>query len=71
MQRATGLDDHGLNQLMKPIEAKLNAPWLKRDGARVVVIKPGESSVHEASPDELRDGIFFADYQAYREGRAA
>jgi hypothetical protein len=72
MQRTLGLDDHQFDQMMKPIELKLNAPWLKRDGDSVRVITPGGvTAAHDASADELRDGVYYENFEAYRQARAA
>jgi hypothetical protein len=72
LRRTMGLDSQQFEQMVKPIELKLAAPWLKKDGNKIMVITPGaETGAREASADEQRDGVFYADYAAYREARAA
>jgi hypothetical protein len=70
LRQTMGLDAQSFDQVMKPIEQRLNAPWLKRDGDTVRVITPSANTAREATEDEIRDGVFYPDYAAYREARA-
>ena len=65
MQRTIGLECKQFDEIVVPIETKARAPWLLREGDRVVVVKPGESTYPVATPDELRDGVFYADLVEY------
>jgi hypothetical protein len=62
-------------EFVKPIEAKQGAPWLRRyveDGREVirfVDLETNRSPV--ATSDQVRDGKFYADYEAYRADRGA
>ena len=58
------------------IEAKYDAPWLKRsknsggvEEIRVVDLDRGVERL--ATPDEIERGIFYNDFEHYKEGKAA
>ncbi|WLA78816.1 hypothetical protein [Bradyrhizobium elkanii] len=65
------MDQREFDRLMHPIENRTAAPWLLKQGDRVVVVAPGESVYKEATEDQLRDGKFYASMQEYQQDRAA
>ena len=65
------MDQAAFDRLVVPIEKKTAAPWLLKQGDRVVVVEPGAATYQDATPDQLRDGKFYADMQAYQQDRAA
>jgi hypothetical protein len=67
------LDQREFDRIMLPIENKTAAPWLLKEpgSQRVVVVEPGAATYQEATPDQLRDGKFYADMQEYQQDRAA
>jgi hypothetical protein len=65
------LTQREFDKLMLPIENKVAAPWLLKQGDKVLVVVPGETTYREASPDQLREGKFYTDMQAYQQDRAA
>jgi hypothetical protein len=74
-------DPHKFNELAAPVEAKANAPWLKkfREGGaeviRKIVIPEGQKtgSAPLATPEDIERGVFADDAETYRKltGRAA
>jgi hypothetical protein len=74
-------DPHKFNQLAAPVEAKANAPWLKKfrengvDVVRKIDIPEGQKtgSAPLATPEEIERGVFADDAETYRKltGRAA
>jgi hypothetical protein len=65
------MDQASFDKLVVPIETKAAAPWLLKQGERVVVVVPGETTYQDASPDQLREGRYFKDMQEYQQERAA
>jgi hypothetical protein len=69
------LDQRSFDQIMLPIENKTAAPWLLKRGDRVMVVDPGAAThaemYQDATPDQLRDGKYYADMQEYKADRAA
>jgi hypothetical protein len=64
IQRGSGLAEKQFSEIIgKPGPNEI--PWLRRDGARVLVVKPGESSYPEASADEVSRGKFYANLEEY------
>jgi hypothetical protein len=74
-------DPHKFNQLAAPVEAKTNAPWLKkfREGdaevIRKIVIPEGQKTggAYLATPEDIANGVFADDAETYKRltGRAA
>jgi hypothetical protein len=73
----SGMDDQRVfEEFVKPIETKANAPWLRRstdfNGKEiVVVIDTGGGPAKIATPDQVRDGRFFASLEEYQASRSA
>jgi hypothetical protein len=78
-----GGDDRAFDNFAKPVETRLAAPWLKREKdiagvERVMRIVSAEADfdgkgagARLATPDEIRDGKFYANLEEYRADRAA
>jgi hypothetical protein len=73
---SSGLLEHEFEAMAAEVESKRNAPWLKRttdiEGNVIVEVVPlrgGPGRI--ASPDDLRDGKFYADHAAWLADRAA
>jgi hypothetical protein len=72
-----GIQDQGkFDELAAPIEQKHAAPWLRRrrdasgdEQIRVVDLERGVERA--ATAEEVETGIFYRDYDTFREGRAA
>jgi hypothetical protein len=74
-------DPHKFNELAAPVEAKANAPWLKKfrengaDVVRRIEIPEGQKfgSAPLATPEDIERGVFADDAETYRKltGRAA
>jgi hypothetical protein len=74
-------DPHKFNQLAAPVEAKTNAPWLKKfrengvDVVRKIEIGEGQKTgtAPLATPEDIERGVFADDAETYRKltGRAA
>jgi hypothetical protein len=71
VQRASGLAEHEFNHLAEAIDAKKSAPWLRREGANVVVIPLAGGPSRLATVDEVRDGKFYASHAEFLANRAA
>lgn len=56
---AAEIEHRDFETVMRPIENGLGRPWLKREGARVVVVNPGESSYPDATPHDLATGVYY------------
>lgn len=73
----SGMDDQRVfEEFVRPIEAKQNAPWLRRyteEGGREVirVIDVADHRAHVASEREILDGKFYKDHAEYLADRAA
>jgi hypothetical protein len=74
----SGLDDRAFADFAKQVESGINALWLKRDkdinGNDVTIVlvpEGGGFRAKTASPEEVRDGHFFASYEEYSAARAA
>ena len=64
------------NELAAPVEAKQDAPWLRRrknsDGTEVINVVDLDRKVERpATPEEIENGIEYSDYDAFMKGRAA
>jgi hypothetical protein len=74
-------DPHKFNELAAPVEAKANAPWLKKfrengvDVVRKIDVPEGQKTglAPLATPEEIERGVFADDAETYRKltGRAA
>ena len=69
-------DERKFNEMAAPIEAKHDAPWLRRgkssSGAEEIrVVDLTEGVERPATPDEIERGIEYRDYDHFKEGRAA
>jgi hypothetical protein len=70
------LDERKFNELAAPIEAKHDAPWLRRrkDAAgreEIRVVDLDRRIERLATPEEIEQGVFYRDYDHFKEGRAA
>src|SRR5262245_30618740 len=73
---AGALDERTFNEMAAPIEAKHDAPWLKRskgpNGAEEIRVVDLDRGVERpATVDEIATGIEYRDYDHFKEGRAA
>lgn len=71
-----GTDERKFNELAAPIEAKHDAPWLRRgkssSGADEICVVDLDRGVERpATPEEIERGIFYSDFEHYKEGKAA
>jgi hypothetical protein len=69
-------DERKFNEMATPIEAKHDAPWLKRSknssGAEEISVVDLDRGVERlATPEEIVNGIEFRDYEHFMEGKAA
>jgi hypothetical protein len=69
-------DERKFNEMAAPIEAKYDAPWLRRGktstGAEEIRVVDLDRGVERpATPDEIQHGIFYNDFEHYKEGRTA
>ena len=69
-------DERKFNEMAAPIEAKHDAPWLKRsrnsNGAEEIRVVDLDRRVERpATPEEIACGIEYRDYDHFMEGRAA
>ena len=71
LQSRSGLEWAEFEKFVKPVEAKQSVPWLLKQGDKIVVVEPGATTYLEANADQLRDGKFYPDMQAYQRDRAA
>ena len=71
LQSNSGMDSRVFAEFVKPVESKANAPWLRKFGDSVHVIKPGETSAPFATEREILDGKFYKDLAEYQADRSA
>jgi hypothetical protein len=69
------LDERKFNEMAGPIEAKHEAPWLRRsktssDTAEIRVVDLDRGVERPATPDEIERGIFYNDFEHYKQGNA-
>jgi hypothetical protein len=69
-------DPAKFNELAAPAEAKQDAPWLRRtktsSGAEEIVVVDLDRGIERpATPKEAERGIFYSDFEHYKEGKAA
>jgi hypothetical protein len=69
-------DERKFNEMTAPVEAKHDAPWLKRSksagGAEEIRVVDLDRGVERpATPDEIERGIEYRDYDHFKEGKAA
>ena len=67
-------DERQFNEMAAPIETKHDAPWLRpgRDetGAEIIRVVDLDRGVERpATPDEIERGVFYTDYEHYKEGK--
>jgi hypothetical protein len=73
----SGMDDPRVfEEFVKPIEAKQNAPWLRKEkdfdgNERVIVIDVQNHRSRVATEREILDGKYYASHQEYLADRAA
>jgi hypothetical protein len=70
------LDEREFNEMAAPVEAKHDAPWLKRskgpNGAEEIRVVDLDRGVERpATPEEISNGVEYRDYDHFKEGRAA
>jgi hypothetical protein len=65
------MDQTSFDKIVLPIENKKAAPWLLKQGEKVVVVVPGATTYQEATEDQMREGKFYADMPEYQRDRAA
>jgi hypothetical protein len=70
-----GVDERSFNELAAPFEQKHAAPWLrkhKENGAEVIRVVDLDRGIERvASPEEIEHGVFYRDFEQFKEGRAA
>ncbi len=75
MQTHSGLQPEKYAQLRQAIEAKTNAPWLKKyieDGKEVIrVIDIEKHYARTANIEDIKNGKYYADHAEYQADRAA
>jgi hypothetical protein len=74
IQRTVGMRDREFAAVVAPIEKKIGAPWLIKDGARTMVCEVGADGLANyrlASAREISDGVFYKDSAAYQASRAS
>ena len=69
-------DERKFNEMAAPIEAKHDAPWLRRgknsNGAEEIRVVDLDRGVERpATPEEIERGIEYRDYDHFMEGKAA
>jgi hypothetical protein len=71
----SGMDDRVFDEFVKPVEAKVGAPWLVKNGDAVIRVRPelkGTPGLNQpATSDEIRDGVYFESEAAFLASRAA
>jgi hypothetical protein len=71
----SAMDDRTFTEFVRPIENRMDAPWLAKSGDSIVRVRPelkGTPQLHQAAtPEEIREGIFFESEAAYQASRAA
>jgi hypothetical protein len=73
---AGGLDERKFNQLAAPVEAKHDAPWLRRHtdirGAQEIRVVDVDRGVERlATSEEIEQGVFYKNFDEYKERRVA
>jgi hypothetical protein len=75
LQSSSGMEWPAFNEFAKPVEAKQNAPWLKKfteDGIEVIrVVDLANHGARIATEREILDGKYYADFSAYQADRSA
>jgi hypothetical protein len=76
LQSNSGMDSRVFAEFVKPVENKANAPWLRHDKDwdghdRIIVVDVENHRGRVATPDEVRDGVFFKDLAEYQASRSA
>ena len=71
-----GVVQEKFDELAKPVEQKHDAPWLRRgkDGSgaeRIAVVDLDRGVERLATPEEINSGIFYSDFEHYKQGKAA
>jgi hypothetical protein len=69
-------DERKFNEMAAPMETKHDAPWLRpgRDdsGAEIIRVVDLDRRVERpATPDEIDRGVFYTDYEHYKQGKVA
>jgi hypothetical protein len=71
---AGGLDERKFNELAAPMEPKHDAPWLRRhkdirgaEEIRVVDVDRGVEGL--ATSEEIEQGVFYKNFDEYKERR--
>lgn len=67
IQTRAGLTDQEIQSETVPLERKASAPWLQRDGDRIVRVKPGEQYPPwpDATPQEMATGVYYSNLDAF------
>lgn len=66
MMRASGMDARQFDEKLAPVEQRSGVPWLRRNGTGGVdVVDIPNARGRPATEDEIRNGEFFANYEAY------
>jgi hypothetical protein len=64
--RESEADPHQFNQLAESYENRAGVAWLRKDGARVIVVDLDRGVGRQATPEELETGVHFKDFEEYR-----
>jgi hypothetical protein len=77
IQQTVGMNDREFAAVMEPIERKVGAPWLvkiKGGSGEILRVRPEKCGTAEfqtpATPEEIRDGVFYESDAAYQAARA-
>jgi hypothetical protein len=75
LQLHSGMEQPVFAEFVRPIENRQAAPWLLKSGDSIVRVRPelrGTPQLHQpATPEEIREGIYFESESAYQASRAA
>jgi len=67
MKRESGIDGGEFSKIIG--NQNQGAPWLRRDGDRIIVVRPGESTFPLANAQEVAMGKYYLTYQEYLDDR--
>jgi hypothetical protein len=75
LQLHSAMEPREFNEFVKPIENRQAAPWLLKNGDAIVRVRPelrGTPQLHQpATPEEIREGVYYDSEAAYAASRAA
>jgi hypothetical protein len=76
LQSHSGMEPRVFGEFVKPVETKVNAPWLRRDkdwdgNDRIIVVDVANHTGHVATEREILDGKYYENFAAYQADRSA